>query len=207
MNAAATPPRPPLLSAQDLGFAYAGAAPLLTGLNWTLPAGLSLVCGGEGRGKRTLLRLMAGSLTPTAGRLTRQARTVFHEQVADPAHDAQVARDWLAERQARHADWSEPVSARLAEALGLGEHLDKPLYMLSSGSRRKVGLVAAAASGAALTLVEQPFAALDARSCRVLTELFTEAATNRERAWVLADYAPPASLAHLPWACVVDLGD
>ena len=63
--------------------------------------------------------------------------------------------------------------------------------MLSTGSRRKVWLAAAFASGAALTLLDQPFAALDKVSMGVITELLQEAAGHPERAWVVADYVAP----------------
>jgi ABC-type Mn2+/Zn2+ transport system ATPase subunit len=67
--------------------------------------------------------------------------------------------------------------------------------MLSAGSKRKVWLSAAMAAGAALTLIDQPFAALDAPSMRLLTELLQETAHHPSRAWVIADYAAPAGVA------------
>jgi ATPase subunit of ABC transporter with duplicated ATPase domains len=160
--------------------------------------GLSFVRGGEGRGKSRLLAQLKAQ-AETAG------RSVWLEQPAEAQHDQVVARAWLAQR--RGADWSPAVEAALVEAFALVEHLDKPLYMLSAGSRRKLGLVGAAASGAALTLLETPYAALDARSARLLTELLAEAAEGRERAWVLADYELPPGLAGLPLAATLDLGD
>jgi ABC-type transport system involved in cytochrome c biogenesis ATPase subunit len=44
----------------------------------------------------------------------------------------------------------------LIDGFGLQPHLDKPLYMLSTGSKRKVWLSAALAAGAPLTLIDQP---------------------------------------------------
>lgn len=160
--------------------------------------GLSFVRGGEGRGKTRLLAQLAAQAAA-------EGRSVWLEQPADAAHDAVVARDWLAQRQG--PQWSPAVAAALVQAFALAEHLDKPLYMLSAGSRRKLGLLGAAASGAALTLLETPYAALDGRSARVLTELLAEAAEGRERAWVLADYELPAGLAGVRLAATVDLGD
>ncbi|MEY8877526.1 MAG: hypothetical protein AB9M60_13530, partial [Leptothrix sp. (in: b-proteobacteria)] len=85
-----------------------------------------------------------------------------------------------------------------------------PLFMLSTGSRRKVGLVAAAASGAALTLVDNPFAALDAPARQLWLQVLSEAAADRTRAWVVADHdVPTAWVASAPPALagVIDLGD
>lgn len=197
------------VEADALAFAHPGC-PVLTDLSFALRPGLTLLRGGEGRGKTSLLRLLAGELGPTAGQLRRRLppqASVWYAQPQDLAHDEAVAEAWLAERRARHPHWRDDVAQALIEAFGLGEHLGKRLLMLSTGSRRKVGLVGAAASGATLTLLDQPWAALDARSGRVLTELLAEAAEDRRRAWVVAAYERPAELAEVDWAGVIDLGD
>jgi ABC-type transport system involved in cytochrome c biogenesis ATPase subunit len=196
-----------LFEARALGLAYPGQSVLWQGLNFSLRPGLHWVQGGDGRGKSSLLRLIAGELQPTQGQVWRSAGTVCLEHAADPAHDAVVLRHWLQDRQARRADWQADLAHRLVDALDLTPHLDKPLYMLSTGSRRKAGWVATAASGAQLTLIDSPFAALDARSIRVLTDLLAEAAQDRRRAWVLADYAVPAALQPLTLASQIHLGD
>lgn len=199
-------PARPLITAQDLALDLAGRR-VLQGLSFSIAPGLTLVRGGDGRGKTTLLRLLAGACAPSAGTLQREAAALWFEQSADEAHDAVVAQAWLDERRVRFPAWRTDVAAALAGALGLAEHLAKPLYMLSTGSRRKLGLVGAAASGAELTLLDGPFAALDARSCRVLEQLLIEAAADTTRAWVLADYALPAALAEVPLAGHIDLGE
>jgi ABC-type multidrug transport system ATPase subunit len=79
--------------------------------------------------------------------------------------------------------------------------------MLSSGTRRKLGLVEAVASGAGLTLLDGPFAALDAPSRRWLVDLLDAAARQCSRAWVVADHAWPPGLADDAGIAVVDLGD
>ena len=66
--------------------------------------------------------------------------------------------------------------------------------MLSAGSRRKALLAAALASGAALTLLDLPFAALDGAASRVLREVLQDCAEHPTRAFVLADYSVPAGV-------------
>jgi ABC-type transport system involved in cytochrome c biogenesis ATPase subunit len=132
---------------------------------------------------------------------------VFFEQILSPACDAVVAAAWLAAQQQHHAGWDAARAVSLIGRFGLEEHMAKPLYMLSAGSRRKVQLVAAAACGAALTLLDMPFAALDAPSTRVLSALLADAAVGDDRAWVVADYALPPALADVQLATVIDLGD
>jgi ABC-type cobalamin/Fe3+-siderophores transport system ATPase subunit len=76
------------------------------------------------------------------------------------------------------------------------------MYMLTAGSKRKVWLSAAFAAGTPLTLIDQPFAALDAPSMRFLTELLQDAASHPSRAWVIADYEAPAGV---ELASIIDL--
>ncbi|RZS58593.1 ABC transporter ATP-binding protein [Sphaerotilus mobilis] len=195
-----------MIQARALGWAHpdAPSRPVFSGLGFTLRPGLTLVRGGEGRGKTTLLRLLAGELQPSTGTLVRPAGRVCLPQPSDQACDAQVARDWLA---AQLAGVDLRQAAPLIDAFGLAPHIDKPMFMLSTGSRRKVGLVAAALAGAPLTLLDQPYAALDARSCRIVSELLAEAAESRERCWVVADHERPSWLEGVALAGLVDLGD
>jgi ABC-type transport system involved in cytochrome c biogenesis ATPase subunit len=196
----------PVLSARGLCFGYPGRD-LFAALGFDIRPGLTLVQGGDGRGKSTLLRIIAGQMAPQAGVVQRNARALFDASLLASASDQTVAQAWLYEQRALLPGWSEPVAADWAAAFALQEHLAKPLYMLSTGSRRKLGLVAAAASGAQLTLLDCPFAALDAASCRVLDQLLQWAAGDRQRAWVLADYAPPAGVPRAQLAGFIDLGD
>ncbi len=92
----------------------------------------------------------------------------------------------------------------LLAGFSLSDHLEKPLYMLSAGTRRKVWLSAAFASGAPLTLIDEPFAALDLPAKDFLTALLHDAAEHSARAFVVAHFEP---LGDVPVVQVVDLGD
>jgi energy-coupling factor transporter ATP-binding protein EcfA2 len=97
--------------------------------------------------------------------------------------------------------------AEVTDGLSLAEHLAKPLYMLSTGSKRKVWLAAAFAAGATLTLLDDPFAALDKPSIRFVQQrlaLWAAPDQASARACVLALYELPADVA---LAQVITLGD
>lgn len=175
--------------------------------------GLSLVRGGDGSGKSTLLRLLAGALAPQAGRLVLNGADlarhplayraqVFWCDPADEALDTLGARDYLALRQSQHPGWDAAVLAEDLEALGLLPHLDKPLYALSTGTRRKLRLAAGLASGAPLTLFDDPLAALDLRSADYVLDRLDDCAEAADRVVIVAHHA---ALDGVPLATLVDL--
>jgi len=80
--------------------------------------------------------------------------------------------------------------------------MEKPLYMLSTGSRRKVALLTLLASGAAVVCLDQPYTALDMASVGALRDYLKTQAAHPHRTWVVADYVADAQL---PWCMVVQL--
>jgi ABC-type multidrug transport system ATPase subunit len=174
-------------------------------LDFAWPAGLSWICGDEGSGKTTLLRLLAGDLQPHSGQVIRPAGGVFWADLQGAEHDPNTVQDCWQQCQTLYPHWDAPLLQDLAEELDMVQHRHKPLFMLSAGSRRKVGLIAALASGASVTLLDQPFAALDQRSVLTTKAFLGEAAHAATRAWIVADYEPPndlplARVLQLPWA-------
>ena len=158
----------------------------------TLRPGVTLVQGPEGSGKTSLLRVLAGERHLLGSHLQRAPGTEVYWANPNVAVDEQhSASDYFKTLTAQYAHWSAARLHGFADALGMADHLEKPLYMLSTGTKRKVWLCAAVASGAALTLLDEPFAALDSRSIATVLEVLTEAATTPHRAWVIADYLPP----------------
>jgi ABC-type multidrug transport system ATPase subunit len=81
-------------------------------------------------------------------------------------------------------------------------HQHKSLYMLSTGSRRKVMLLAALASDATVTLLDQPFVSLDQNSIKTIKAFLRDASESANRAWIVADYEAPDDL---PLASVLNL--
>jgi ABC-type multidrug transport system ATPase subunit len=206
MSPSKTPPT--VLAVKRLRFDWPQRPQLFDGLSFDIPAGVSLVRGDGGSGKSTLLALLAGALDATEGSITLQgtphgtsANTDVHRKQVfwiDPqtqAHDALTPQAFWKLQARQFPSFNVALVADLAVAFSLEPHLEKPLYMLSTGSRRKVWWVAAFASGARLVLLDQPFAALDGPSCRFLRGLLQEAAQNHNTAWLLADYEAPEGVA------------
>ena len=188
-----------LLEIRGLGFAWPGQAPLFAHLNASLTPGLALLAGDEQRGKTTLLRLLAAEIRPHSGTMQLAGQDIggalagLRPDMTRPDLDTVVVADWL-----RTQVPEGPARDRLDEhidGLSLGEHLHKGFYMLSAGGRRKVGLAAAMALQPPLTLLDQPFAALDLASIRYLSDWLREQSLATDRLVLLADYEAPANLA------------
>jgi ABC-type multidrug transport system ATPase subunit len=205
--------RPVLLYADSVCFGYPQRA-VLTDWSTRVTAGVTLVRGGDGAGKSTLLRLLAGDLAPQGGQLRANGfaasaspaayrQQVFWVNVRSDANDALTPGECFDALARRYPTFRARLIGDLLDGLSLTPHLQKRLFMLSAGSRRKVWLAAAFAAGAPVTLLDEPFAALDAPAIRFVTALLHEAAEDDARAWVVADYQPPAGVA---LSQTVDLG-
>lgn len=190
----------PLFHLEVQGLAYGP----IQNLSFTWPAGVSWVCGDEGKGKTTLLRMLAGDVQPTTGQVTQPEGGVFWADLQNPKHDATSVQRCWDDLRAHHPHWNDEVLNDLTDALNMNEHRDKQLHMLSAGSRRKVMVIAALASGATVTLLDQPFAALDFGSIRTIKDFLHEAAEHLSRAWIVADYTVPNDL---PLASVLNLDE
>lgn len=174
-----------------------------------IPAGMTYVVGDESSGKSTLLRLFAGDLTPQAGNITicgisqtinlvdnlsSYQKHVFWVDPRSNAHDHLSPNDYFAMQRRFYPTFNDALLLDLIEGLSLSEYKSKAIYMLSAGSKRKVWLAAAFASGAFVTLLDQPFAALDKASINFLIERLARVAQNESRAWIVADYEVPRNL-------------
>lgn len=190
-----------ILKIEGLSFHYPPRA-LFTDWSICIAPGVTAVRGDESSGKTTLLRLMAGDLPVQAGRLRINSSDLLRDPVAyraqvfwaDPrstALDQVTPVDYFKSLPPRYAFFDPKMLDELVDRFSLLEHQHKPMYMLSTGSKRKVWLAAAFSSGAPVTLLDEPFAALDKASILVVKTLLNNAAAHPARAWVLADYEAP----------------
>lgn len=194
-----------LLRVDGLHFGFAGHG-LFQGLDARIPPGVTWVGGDESAGKTTLLRVLAGELPPQKGALQVSGIALADQPQAyraqvfwvDPrtqAFEALTPRTYWDGVHKQFSAFSEGLLADLIDGFALVPHSDKSLYMLSTGTKRKVFLAAAFASGATVTLLDEPFAALDKASIGLVLELLQEAASHPGRAWVVADYVAPQGVA------------
>lgn len=179
----------------QLGFAHPGQPPLFDAVSFSLPPGVTLLQGDMSSGKTTLLRLLAGELGGTGHRRLRgqlfeddpaaYRRAVCWFDPRDAAYDALKPGELLAALQRQHPTIDEAGWRDHVQAFGLGPHLGKPLYALSTGSRRKAALAVALSSGCALTLLDEPAGGLDGPSLAHLRQALVRAGRATDRAVLL----------------------
>ena len=209
-----TPTRATVLHVQRLSFTYADQPALVSDWSTSITTGVTLVHGDTGSGKSTLLRLIAGDEAASAGGLTLAGTRLDDDPVAyrrnvfwcDPATDTfdrVTARECSASLSAGDTGFVAAAWQALVDGFALAPHIDKPMYMLSTGSKRKVWLAAALASGRLLTLLDEPTGGLDAPSIACLTDSLAQLSAHPARAIVVASSerlarVPPAGLIELP---------
>ena len=169
-------------------------------LSTRLSPGLIAVTGGERSGKTSFLRRLSGDLPGLPGEAPHPDARWLDLRL--PGQDDETPQQVWDALRARSPQWNAGLHQELIEALGLLPHLDKKLFMLSTGSRRKVALAGLLACGATVTCLDQPFAALDSASIKVISGFLLDMAQNPTRTWVVADYEADA---RLPWHRVISL--
>ncbi|MDH0372354.1 ABC transporter ATP-binding protein [Comamonas aquatica] len=185
-----------------------------TGWSETLPPGLCVVVDDTGDEAARWMPVLAGHALPAHGQVRcagvcsqedPQAYTdqVYWHNPRQPLHDREMsAQQWLQTLASHWPNWSDADCRQHCEGFALQTHLSKPLWHLSTGSLRKLGLVAALCSGARLTLIEEPIAGLDSDGihylCQALDALEDRLADPAQPPrWVLVAHWEP--LPHVLW--------
>ena len=147
-------------------------------------------------------RVQCAGLCSQADSAAYVAQVYWHHPRAAMHEREMSAQQWVQEVAQRWPTWSEAAWSRHCQGFGLQEHLSKPLWHLSTGCLRKLGIAAALASGARLTLIEEPVAALDRSSirylCQALDALGEELASAPQiLRWIMVAHWEP--LAGVTW--------
>ena len=160
---------PPALAVEGVAKAY-GDRRALQGVSFTAAPGERLaVIGPNGAGKTTLLQILAGSLAPTSGRVSRPPREVgwVPQQPALYGKLSVAENLRLFARLEKVADPDAVVSAML-EQTGLRDRARDEVGRLSGGNQQRVNIAIGLLGDPAVLLLDEPSSSLDPRQRAIL---------------------------------------
>lgn len=141
------------------------------------PGGIHGLLGRNGVGKSTLLSIIAGQLKPSGGEVAVFGEAPFDnaatmDRTALTGVDVEYPTTWklrdiLAVAAMRYPRWDADGAAELVTDFGLGGALTTKYGALSRGQRAMTGIVVGLASGAELTLLDEPYVGLDTHNTQV----------------------------------------
>ena len=152
-----------------------GDRTLFSGVSFALAAGAGLlVQGANGAGKTSLLRILVGLSPPAAGEVAWQGQPIrslgeaYRRQVLWCGHANALKDDLSALENVRAAGalagrpMGEEQARDALERAGVGAQADLPARSLSQGQKRRTALSRLLFARAALWVLDEPVAALDA---------------------------------------------
>lgn len=198
-----------MLEAQNLGLevdAPPGAEEeslhLLREVAFSLPQGhLMAIVGPSGCGKTTLLKVIAGIVEQTEGRLLWEGRDLQEEEDLHPgelgyvpqfsvAHDLLTVEECVAASMALRTQLPgtedfEPKLEHILKITGLTDLADRRVKVLSGGQKRRLGLALELVTNPCLLLCDEVTSGLDPKSESEITELLRVLARENPRRVVI----------------------
>ena len=179
---------------------WRGDRHVLRGVSLELGAGEALhICGPNGTGKTTLLRVTCGLLRPEQGRVMwrgvpiSESRADYQRVLAYASHEPALKGDLTALENLRFmVALKRRVSvAELRDHLertGVAGCADLPARVLSAGQRRRVAAARVLAMQASLWLLDEPFTNLDAAGSDMLAAMIAEHTASGGMALIVAHH-------------------
>ena len=161
-----------ILEASDISFAYSGMESLIDDFNLTLEKGERLaIIGKNGRGKSTLLRLLAADLNPDSGacEISSNAKIgLFGQTNIDRLNPSHTVEEEVSSADP-YLDRTQ-VRGICGQMMFSGDKAEKAIRVLSGGERSRVLLGKILATPCNLLLLDEPTHHLDMESVEALIE-------------------------------------
>ncbi|UCG53322.1 MAG: ATP-binding cassette domain-containing protein [Candidatus Latescibacterota bacterium] len=156
-----------MMKVEDVSFAYEPGRPVITGFDLEI-CHRDRICimGQNGKGKSTLLRLLAGDLRPQEGRISRHPRlqTGFFAQTNVDTlyrHNTVIEEIMSADNSCLNQKARDIAGSMMFE----GDHALKTVSILSGGEKSRLMLGKILVSPCNLLLLDEPTNHLDLDSC------------------------------------------
>ena len=190
-----------VLYIEDLHFHF-DTRPVFAGFSAAMAPGATWLRGANGKGKTTLLKLMAGALRPNAGSIRLGAIDCAAQPLAYRLASFYCGGDlpelpWLTVQEVLDLHMAlypaaapSEVRAQL-DAFAIADVLGQPLSTLSLGQHKKVQLALALALPVSLLLLDEPFNGLDAAAIARLRLQLNGRTQARSAIIVLTSHVDP----------------
>ncbi len=164
-----------VLTLKDVGFGYRGAAPLISGLSAVVKRGDRLfITGPNGCGKSTLIKILVGRLTPTAGymEIGYNVNVGYYDQ---ENQNLNISNTVLEELWGTYPTLNElDIRNTLARFKFVGDDVYKSVSDLSGGERARLTLSKLILSDINLLILDEPTNHLDIDSREALETAISE---------------------------------
>lgn len=150
-----------MLCFNQMTFSF-NAEPLLENITLNIPEKHVGIVGRNGVGKTTLLRLIAGYITPNSGTIST-TKSVYYADSDMSKYRNFLYTDLLDICATMHSFTLEHVHEYI-ESLGLQPFTNTPLGECSKGTQKKIPLLLALCSTSELLLIDEPFESVDSWS-------------------------------------------
>lgn len=166
------------MTLESLTKVYGRRTKALSGVDLEISTGMHGLLGPNGAGKTTLMRILAGILRPTSGRITadgrdcttESGRTAVKQQLGYLPQDLGLYPDLNARELLDYVGLLKGMGGKkarrsrvdeLLEIVGLEQVADRKIKGLSGGMKRRVGIAQALLNDPRLLIVDEPTVGLD----------------------------------------------
>lgn len=182
-----------MLDIQSLSKTYPGGVTALHGISLQIPRGMFGLLGPNGSGKTTLMRILAGLLEPTSGRVLLDGDDVVqHPERIWPRlgylpqyfgfypglTGSAMLMHMLRLKGVEYGGGLDALCADLLARVNLAHAANRPVKSYSGGMRQRLGIAQAIAGKPELLIVDEPTAGLDPEERTRFYQLLAELAES-----------------------------